>query len=177
MKAYELQKVTYHITGKTKDSNWYSKPISKVWDKSIKSLTRSYLCYHGDIICFVLMSNHYHLLLKIQESKLKPFLKELNSEFFDECKIQVVQNRKYLLNTYKYIYQNPKRAGISRKIENYPYSTMFYLSRGKRVLCPVFDKFGSPDEFKLHWLNKSINQNEIVEIKKAPTVGCFKLCN
>lgn len=176
MKAVKLQKVTYHITGKTKDSSWYSKPISKVWDKSIRGLTRSYLCYHGDIISFVLMSNHYHLLLKIQEENLMPFLKELNSQFFSECKIQVVTNRKYLLNTYKYIYQNPKRAGIASRVENYPYSTIHYLARGKTFICPVFDKFGSPDEFKLYWLNKSINQNEILEIKKAPTVGCFKLC-
>lgn len=175
MKAVKLQKVTYHVTGKTNSGAWFKQPISKVWDKSIKELTRSYLCYHGDIISFVLMSNHYHLLVKINESKLDSFLKELNAEIFDEHKVQIVKNRKYLLNTYKYIYQNPKRAGVTNKIENYPYSTMYYLARGKSFICPVFDKFGSPDEFKLQWLNKPITKSEMIEIKKAPTVGCFKV--
>lgn len=173
MEAHRLHKLTFHITGKTTDESWFKKPISHVWEKSIKDLTRSYLCYHGDIISFVLMSNHYHLLLKIQKSRLKSFLKELNSEGFSQYKVQVIKNRKYLLNTYKYIYQNPKRAGITNRIENYPYSTMFYLSRGKNFLCPIFDRFGVSDEFKLQWLNRPIHETEILEIKKAPTIGCL----
>lgn len=173
MKAEKLQKVTYHITGKTFGGKWFKSPICNVWDKSIKSLTRSYLCYHGDIISFVLMNNHYHLLLKIQARNLKPFLLELNSEYFSNYKVQIVKNNRYLLNTYKYIYQNPKRAGVTRRVEDYPYSTMFYLSRGKLFLCPIFDKFGVSDDFKMSWLNKPINESEIFEIKKAPTVGCF----
>ncbi len=68
---------------------------------------------------FVLMGTHFHLL-----SRGVPQL-ELSSESFDfEICLSEVIHPKYALHTYRYIYQNPMRAGLCRLVENYPYHSL-----------------------------------------------------
>ena len=90
------------------------------------------------------------LLLLVQS-----FLKEFKLSYFKEYKYEVIQSKKYLFHTYKYIYQNPIRANLVKRAENYPYSSMYYLSRKKSFSVPLVDKYGINDEFKMTWLNQS----------------------
>ena len=86
---------------------------------------------------WVLMENHYHLLLRVNEHSLSVFMRELNSKyarrfrkkyqsrgylFQDRFKSIVTQDQGYIERLVRYIHLNPVRSGIcgkEKKLENY----------------------------------------------------------
>jgi hypothetical protein len=101
------------------------------------------------------MNNHYHLLFKAKESNIKLFLDTFSFTYFGDANIEVIRSNRYLRHTYKYIYQNPIRANLVNRVEDYPFSSIHYKSKGMLFDFPICDKFGMADEFKLHWLNET----------------------
>ncbi len=168
----QLQKLTLHITAKTIDQRWFKKPMDKMWNELLFGLSLAHRIHGGDIICFVLMNNHYHLLLKTHSKKVSKFISFLNPGVFQNLKIQSIASKTYLLHCYRYIYQNPTRAKLVKKIEHYPYSTLHHLVHGKSMKAPIHEKFGMPDEYKLHWLNKPVSKSDI---KKVRHIDALKL--
>lgn len=164
----QLQKLTLHLTARTKDSAWLRYPMPKVWSTLQEQLLRAYneLDIDIDIISLILMRNHYHLLIKAKLAETEIVSRYLLPEVFSQKKVQVIQSKRYLYNCYKYIYQNPKRARIVNRIENYPYSTLFKLAKGETSNIPLVDKLGPTDEYKLHWLNKPISSKDINEVRQ-----------
>ncbi|MDH5414968.1 MAG: hypothetical protein OEW87_12585, partial [Flavobacteriaceae bacterium] len=79
----------------------------------------------------------------------------------------LVKSQSYLYNCYRYVYQNPVRAKLVNKCENYPYSTLFYKTRGSQLPIALYDIFGFKDEFALHWLNVKIDDVELFAIRNA----------
>ena len=79
----------------------------------------------------------------------------------------MIRSEKYFGNCYRYIYQNPLRAGITLKCENYPYSTLFYRFRCQKLPFEVYDYFGIIDEHKLLWLNESIEFDDSEALRKG----------
>jgi hypothetical protein len=158
-------KLTFHITAKTIDQKWFKKPMNAMWDELLKGLYLAHRIHGGDIICFVLMNNHYHLLLKTQSKKVGKFISFLCPDVFQNLKIQSIASRTYLLHCYRYNYQNPTRANLLKKIEHYPYSTLYNLIHGKRSGAPIHEKFGMPDEYKLHWLNRPVSSKDLRKVR------------
>ena len=94
-----------------------------------------YKCY-----AWVLMSNHYHLLLRANKNSLSLLMRPLNSKyarwfrkkdnsrgylFQDRFKSLVTQDQGYIEELVRYIHLNPIRAGICRSIAEldlYPWS-------------------------------------------------------
>jgi REP element-mobilizing transposase RayT len=86
---------------------------------------------------WVLMENHYHLLLRVNEHSLSVFMRQLNSKyarwfrkkyhsrgylFQDRFKSIVTQDQGYIERLVRYIHLNPVRSGIcgkENKLENY----------------------------------------------------------
>jgi hypothetical protein len=157
--------ITFHITAKTIDQKWFKKPMSKMWEELLESLSLAHSIHGGDIICFILMNNRYHLLLKTKPTKLSKFLSFLDPAVFQRLNIQSIASKTYLLHCYRYIYQSPSRARLVKRIEHYPYSTLFNLVQGRRAPVPIHEKFGMPDEYKLHWLNKPVTSKEIRQVR------------
>lgn len=88
---------------------------------------------------FVLMSNHFHLLCHTPRGNLdiimQRFLRQtsytinkrsrkINHLWGGHYKWSLIENQAYYYQVYRYIYQNPLRAGICERVENYPYSTL-----------------------------------------------------
>ena len=91
---------------------------------------------------FCLMSNHYHLLVEIENSALSRFMRLLNMNYaiyFNKkyhrsghlwqgrYKSWYVTDEAYLYTLMRYIEHNPLKAGIVDKLEEYPYSSYHYL--------------------------------------------------
>lgn len=161
----KLQRLTYHLTGKTKDQLWTSTPMQLMWKEL--GLNINYLCKTNkiEVISFVLMRNHYHLLCISKPADIKKLITGLKPNIYSNIKIQFINSQIYLKNCYLYIYQNPKRANLVSRIENYPYSTLFNIAKATSPLFPLSDRFGPPDEYKLHLLNKPISNRDITNIK------------
>jgi len=127
------------------------------------------------IHCFVLMSNHYHLLVTTPDSNIDKFMEHFNKKlsnsikrfngaenhkFANRYKWTIVESSHYLFNVYRYIYQNPLRANLCRQCIDYPYSSLNFSKALTRKL-----------NVSVH-INYSKNKNWM-ETRKGPEVDSF----
>ena len=104
----------------------------------LKTLGRMSERFEVDIIAFVLMDNHYHLLLRTNRPNLSKTMQWLgttyttifnlrNSQkghlFQGRFKSILVENESYLMRLSWYIHRNPLRAGIVGRLIDYPWSS------------------------------------------------------
>ncbi len=140
-KLIRQKEFPYHVTSRTNQKTWFAIPIFEVWDFCKESLR--YATSKKPVIthCFVLMGNHYHLLISTPDENIDEFMMLfnrklsnlinaktglINHKFSNRYKWTIVENESYLLNVYRYIYQNPVRAGISANCKSYPYSSLYF---------------------------------------------------
>jgi len=99
--------------------------------------------------CYVLMDNHYHLVLETPLGNLVKVMHGVNSSytgyfnrkyvraghlFQGRYKAIVVQKDAYLLELSRYVHLNPVRAGIVKDPEEYTWSSYLgYIRKSKRV--------------------------------------------
>jgi REP element-mobilizing transposase RayT len=111
--------------------------------------------YGINIYVFVLMNNHYHLLLETPFSNLSQAMQSLNSNyalyfngrrnrpghlFQGRFKAMLVEKEHYLLELSRYIYLNPVRAGLVKNPKRYKWCSLpIYL--GDDIELP----------FTVHW--------------------------
>lgn len=96
------------------------------------------------ILAYCLMENHAHLLVKDPRSRISGFMKKMGVSyaryynrkydrtghlFQDRFKSEIVADDAYLLSVYRYILNNPVKAGICKAAE-YPWSS--YHEYGKK---------------------------------------------
>lgn len=90
------------------------------------------------LLAYCLMGNHIHLLLKEGKEPLEQAFKRIGGRFVywynvkyqrvghlfqDRFKSEPVDTTTYLLTVIRYIHQNPVKAGICERAEDYPYSS------------------------------------------------------
>ena len=83
--------------------------------------------YKYEVFAYCLMSNHVHLVLKIQDDFLSKAIQSLAirySKYFNEkykrsghffenrYKSKIVEDRKYFLDVCRYVHRNPEKAGV-----------------------------------------------------------------
>ena len=131
----------YHVVIRCNNKEWFNLPIAEIWDICIDALKRANFKYPVRIISFVLMNNHYHMILFTPNSDLDKFMKILNSIiskdiryktkrinriFGDRYKWKLINNKQYYNTVLRYIFQNPIHAYMATRCEQYPYSTIYY---------------------------------------------------
>lgn len=131
----------YHVTSRTNNKEWFKIPLNRVWKYCKKSFEYANLNHNAKIHCFVLMNNHYHLLISTPDENIDSYMmyfnqnlgrlisqdaNVINHKFSNRYKWTIVDNQSYLYNVYRYIFQNPIRAGIVDSIIDYPYSSIFF---------------------------------------------------
>lgn len=90
------------------------------------------------LYAYCLMGNHVHLLLKVQDEGLETIFKRIGGRyvyyynvkyqrvghlFQDRFKSEPVDNNEYFLTVLRYIHQNPVKAKLCSKVEEYPFSS------------------------------------------------------
>lgn len=172
----------YHVTTRTKNREWFTVPMPILWQLCQESLAEANTSYPIELSSFVLMHNHYHMLLKTPASNLDLFMchlnrilslkisnqtKSYNYQFNGRYKWCIIRSKKYFYNCYRYIYQNPIRAGITNKCEYYPYSTLSHIVHNKHFPIRIYDRFCPKDQHGLIQLNKPINEIDREMIRKG----------
>ncbi len=91
-----------------------------------------------EIYGYCLMDNHVHLLLKETEEPISTIIKRICSSYvywynwkYERCghlfqeryKSETVEDDGYLLTVLRYIHQNPVKAGLSKNIKEYKWSS------------------------------------------------------
>ena len=129
----------YHVTSRSNNRDWFYIPLVDSWDVFTKHLSRTAEIYRLEIHLFVLMSNHFHLLLSTPncdiDRAMQHFLScstkeiqrrtaRINHVFGGRYKWSVLGNAAALAYAYKYIARNPVRAGICQRVQDFPYITL-----------------------------------------------------
>ncbi|SDY98289.1 REP-associated tyrosine transposase [Tindallia californiensis] len=99
-----------------------------------------------DILGYVIMDNHYHLMLKTVDAPLKDIMHRINTRFSKQFnrrnkrsghvfesryKSLLVMDDSYLLSLLRYIHQNPVQAKICQRIQDYPWSSDRFYRRNE----------------------------------------------
>ena len=177
-----VRNLPYHVTTRTLKQEFFKLELKEVWEILLESLKEANTLYPIQLVSLVLMNNHYHMLLFTPDYNLDKFMYEFNrrmaikiiaktnqshSVFGNRYKWSVIRSKSYLFNCYRYIYQNPIRAGLCWRVEEYPFSTIYYIHHGIHFIIPLFDQFGFKDKFMLDWLNIPMEEDEKAKVKKG----------
>jgi putative transposase len=102
-----------------------------------------------DAFAYVLMDNHYHLLVRTQRANLSRALHGLSGTytrrfnnrhgrsghlFQGRFKSMLVENDAYMLQLSCYIHRNPLRAGLVERLADYPWSSYLAYAYGRKPL-------------------------------------------
>jgi len=167
------QSLIYHLYNRSNGK----RPIfkhSKDFIYFINLLKKYALRFNLKIYHWVIMSNHYHLLLELAEpkqiSKIMAGLAKAYSCYYHKTyftagflwqgrfKMQPIQKNKYLVACGRYIEKNPVRAGMVIKSFEYPYSSAKYYCLGKNDGITTEDP-----EFLTFGTNLSSRRTEYIE--------------
>lgn len=102
--------------------------------------------FETDIFAYVLMGNHYHILLRTNRANLSramqwmgaTYTRRFNNRhhrsghlFQGRFKNIIIQNDAYLMRLSCYIHRNPLRAGIVKRLIDFPWSSYSAYAYGK----------------------------------------------
>ena len=133
----EYQGAYYHIfsRGNRRQSIFRSDTDRNTF---LETLERMSDRFKVDIFAFVLMDNHYHLLLRTNQPNLSKAMQWLGTTyttifnlrhaqtghlFQGRYKSILVENEPYLIQLSCYIHRNPLRAGMVQRLIDYPWSS------------------------------------------------------
>lgn len=174
----------YGITARCINRDWFGLSMDSVWEIMSMRLYFLKIAYDVEILSFVLMSNHFHMLMRAPESNLSVvmanFMLEtsraitksagrINNTWGQRHYRTLIATPHYYLCAYKYFYRNPVQAGICRWVEDYPYSTLRGLLGYQHMLIPVVkdDTLFSDVEGTSHWLNRGPDEEAWFSVRNA----------
>lgn len=142
--------------------------------------------YNAQLHAYVLMHNHYHLLIETKQENLSKLMKHINASYaiyFNKknkrsghlwqgrFKSWYVTDEAYLYTLVHYIHNNPIKANITQKLDTYPYSSYpSFVEEAKAIACLqnsfVFQDFKEKKE-RRSFLQSTADERILTEIKKA----------
>lgn len=178
----------YHVTNRTIDRKFYPLDLDFLWKLYADQLRIATWAMGARVHAFVLMSNHYHLLISTPEKNLDDITRYVQSEisrtvadltslktysFATRYRWSLIDNVSSYCNVYRYIYQNPLRAGIAKSIADYQHSTIHGILGYSKLDIPV-----APHDFisqstqgtfneEEHWLNSLVSENDLELIRRG----------
>jgi len=109
------------------------------WNIARRSFSLAYEKHPIILHSFVLMENHYHLVLQTPDENIDRFMYEFNKNFSLELrqktglinrmfggryKWTLIKDKQHYFHVMKYVYLNPVKAGVVEVAEDYQYSTL-----------------------------------------------------
>ena len=159
----------YHLVCRTNNRTFRfdQRAVTRIVFKALKETHEKYnfLIHH-----IVLMSNHYHIIATATEENLHRAMQYFNSRvavrfnkhtgrsghlWGDRYGSCIIDTDEHYLACVRYIYRNPKRAGIVTDLEEFPDSSFNYWAFGKKL-----DVFLVEDHLVMRW---GKNKNRVSE--------------
>jgi len=180
----------YHVTGRCNNKEPFYADLEKVWRIFSFELNEITSKHFSKTHAFVLMPNHFHLLIStpaddlgvVMRTFMAAVTRNINSEtgrsgrvFGAKYHWSLIGNANYYDCALKYVYRNPVKAKLVSKAEDYPFSTLrSFLSKPTEnnilIQPPIGVDSDIPDhdlnEF-LNWINESFKNEQEDVIKKA----------
>lgn len=147
----------YHVYGKSNYDEWFPCSMGQVWACFAAELGNTSIAYGLRIHAFVLMSNHYHLVVSTPDSNLDHCMHYLLREvarrlnyrsaqrghrFNGPYQSKLVRDPLYYRQLIRYVYLNPSESGLAQSPAAYPYSTLGRMQGDwGRIEFPVWPHF------------------------------------
>ena len=193
-KAILQSEFPYHISARCVNKEWFALPMQKVWEIMERHLYFLCIGFNVRIHLFVLMNNHFHLILSTPSANISQSMAYFMKATSDEITYQtgrinqtygarhyktIIKSHHYFLNAYKYVYRNPVDAGLAKRVELYPYSTLSGLLGYQPLLIPLEeDSTLFSDELgTIKWLNESPCEQDRHSVREALKKQYFTLSN
>jgi putative transposase len=141
-----------------------------------------------EILCYSLMPNHFHLMIKqLKEGGITEFLSKLSNSYtkyynikYDrvgpllqgEFKAVLVESDEQLIHLSRYIHLNPLVAHLTKSLAEYQWSSYHEYTNGIQGICnkePVKSFFKSPEGYK-HFIMDYVDYAEKLELLKHQTL-------
>ena len=155
----------------------------------LELLCSASLVYEVKVHSYVLMSNHYHLLIETSKDNLSKYMKHINASYaiyFNKkykrsghlwqgrFKSWYVTDEAYLYALVAYIEYNPIKAKMIKKLGQYKYSSYLAFSEQEEVIeCLkesfVFKMYENVNE-RLEFIEYAHDERVLGEIKKASSL-------
>lgn len=182
----------YHVTSRTVNKETFYLDLERLWKFASMRLHFCSFAFGVEIHAFVLMRNHYHLIVRTPNSNLSEFMCYFNRELAKEINratgrinqtfgnryfSSIVKDPRYYLALYRYVYRNPVEANACKSVEEYEFSSLQHVLGIKKIEFPVFDyPIVEGQWFKnLEWLNASYKKKEKEEIRRSLRRQIFRL--
>ena len=175
--------------------------LDNMWKEKYKELLKKYsLEYKINIISYCIMNNHVHLLVYVDDvNNLSKFMHRINTiyasyynrennrvgyVFRNRYQVQTIKDEMHLKTCIVYIHNNPVKAGIVRKCNEYNYSSFYeYIEKAEVISIQVLKEILNINEYpellefiikthkneykyKFLEIEEKINYNNLVKRKK-----------
>lgn len=184
----------YHVVNQCDNREHFPADLKTVWMHFCAALWEANLLMGAEIHSFVLMPNHYHLIVSCPDRDLGEVMrwvgrsvteKHNRSEgrcghlFRGRYHWSLIRDELYLSHAYKYVYRNPVRAGLCHRVEDWPHSSLQFKT-GREApllkLTPARSFWITEDlQLQLDWLNFETPRQESESIRAALRRREFKL--
>lgn len=178
----------YHVIARGNNKEYiFKESIDKGY--FIKIIKESMEGMNYRLYGYVLMDNHYHLLLQVFDKKLQEIMHQINnkySKYFNykykrvghvfqgRYKAILVQDERYLVSLLRYIHQNPLKAGMCKKVEEYKWSSdIFYRTNNSSFIniATILDMLGNDRKEAINKYIEYMKQEEKMDYENAKVVG------
>ncbi len=138
-----------------------------------------------NLLGYVIMDNHYHLIIQTKEKPLQKIMQQVNNAysknynkrykrtdhvFGGRYKALLVKDDKYLLSLLRYVHQNPLRAKMCRELKDYPWSSDQYYRNNKKgqvYIDKILNMFSEDRNIAIQEYEKFMDQKEpIIKAKE-----------
>ena len=157
---------------------------SQDYDKFLRVLSDCKAISEFKLFAYCLMGNHIHLLIQEINEPIELIIKRIATRFVywynikyqrighlfqDRFKSEPVEDDAYFLTVLRYIHQNPIKAGICKKIDDYQYSSFneFFLKSSFIDSDVVFDIIPKDDFASF---NNELSFEKCLEIEDNPLI-------
>ena len=136
---------------------------SEDYDKFLHTLKECKEICEYKLYAYCLMGNHIHLLMREGHEPLEQVFKRICGRFVywynikyrrvghlfqDRFKSEPVDTEQYFFTVLRYIHQNPTKAGLCKRIDEYAYSSYLeYIDKGDLVDTDYVLQQATLDEF------------------------------
>jgi len=145
----EIKGGYYHVIARGNNREYiFNKDIDKGYFLKLLYESRQPMRYK--LMGYVLMDNHYHLLIQTMDIKLQKIMHQINNKYskyfnaiYERCghvfqgryKASLIRDERYLIKVLAYIHQNPVKAGMCKRVEEYKWSSdKFYRKKLNRFI-------------------------------------------
>ena len=137
-----------------------------------------------NLLGYVIMDNHYHLIIETKEKPLHKIMQKINNTysknynkrhnrtdhvFGGRYKSILVNDNKYLYSLLRYIHENPVRAKMHQTMVDYGWSSdQFYRNNIKKqvYIDKILNMFSDNRKIALNEYKKFMDQKEVLQKQK-----------